>query len=394
MSAHDPDDAEVDVDVDVEGATPPEEPDGVETPPGKPDGARAEDATPVDGAISERSAEPAPAEYDDVPAADAPAEPDDVPTAGAPLEPDVVAADARAADEADPLPATEGVARPEDAAPPPGGLGTGERGAATTPEGARHAQGASSHAPGGPAAVSRSWGRIGRALAPRATRAQLTVAVLSTLLGFALVVQVQQNRSEGLASLRQDELVRILDEVTQRSEELEDEAAVLRAQRAELVTGTDTERAAREAAEQRAQVQGILAGQLPATGPGVLLTIGAPGDPLPALTLYNVLEELRNAGAEAVQLNDLRLTASSYVVDGGDGVVVDGTTIGPPFRWRAIGDPDTIIPALNMPGGAMAQVRNAGGTVDLRAADRVDVDATRELSSPRYATPAPVPEDG
>ncbi|GGB94593.1 membrane protein [Cellulomonas carbonis] len=243
-------------------------------------------------------------------------------------------------------------------------------------------------------AVAHSWRRIGRALAPRPTRAQLTVALLSGLLGFALVVQVQQNRSEGLASLRQDELVRILDEVTQRSEELEDEAASLRAQRAELVTGTDTERAAREAARARAEVQGILAGRLPATGPGVLVNIGDPDGSVPASTLYNVLEELRNAGAEAVQLNDLRLTASSYVVEGPDGVVVDGTEARAPYRWRAIGDPDTIIPALDMPGGAMAQVRNAGGTADLRAAETVAVDATRDVSEPRFATPAPDAEDG
>ncbi|MDT0166203.1 DUF881 domain-containing protein [Actinotalea sp. AC32] len=243
-------------------------------------------------------------------------------------------------------------------------------------------------------AVAHSWRRIGRALAPRPTRAQLTVALLSGLLGFALVVQVQQNRSEGLASLRQDELVRILDEVTQRSEELEDEAASLRAQRAELVTGTDTERAAREAARARAEVQGILAGRLPATGPGVLVNIGDPDGSIPASTLYNVLEELRNAGAEAVQLNDLRLTASSYVVEGPDGVVVDGTEVDAPYRWRAIGDPDTIIPALDMPGGAMAQVRNAGGTADLRAAETVAVDATRDVSEPRFATPAPDAEDG
>jgi uncharacterized protein YlxW (UPF0749 family) len=237
--------------------------------------------------------------------------------------------------------------------------------------------------------VSRSWRTIGRALAPRATRAQITAALLSALLGFALVVQVQQNRSEGLASLRQDELVRILDEVTQRSEELEQQASSLRAQRSELMTGSDTERAAREAAAARAEVQGILAGRLPAVGPGVELVIRQPREPIPALVLYNVLEELRNAGAEAVQVNDLRLTASSYFVDAGEGVVVDGTTLQPPYRWRVIGDPDTIIPALNMPGGAMAAVRNATGTTDLQAREEVAVSAVREVQTPRYATPVP-----
>ena len=65
------------------------------------------------------------------------------------------------------------------------------------------------------------------------------------------------------------------------------------------------------AAAERAQVEGILAGQLPAEGPGVELVIRSDGAQIPAPVLYNVLEELRNAGAEAVQIGDQRITASS-----------------------------------------------------------------------------------
>ncbi|KGM13402.1 DUF881 domain-containing protein [Cellulomonas bogoriensis] len=244
-----------------------------------------------------------------------------------------------------------------------------------------------------PRPVSASWRTVWRALALRPTRAQALAGLLCALLGFAIVVQVQQNRTGGLSSLRQDELVRILDEVTQRSADLEEQLASLRAQRAELATGTDTERAAREAAEQRAAVQGILAGQLPAEGSGVELVIQEQ-EPIPALVLYNILEELRNAGAEAVQLQELRLTASTYFVDTVDGVEVDGRLISPPYRWRAIGNPDTIVPALNMPGGALAQVRNAGGVSDLTAAELVEVEATRTLSPPEHARPVPSPDGG
>jgi uncharacterized protein YlxW (UPF0749 family) len=213
--------------------------------------------------------------------------------------------------------------------------------------------------------------------------------LLCALLGFALVVQVQQNRSEGLAGLSQDELVRILDEVTERTDDLEQEAAALRSQRAELVTGTDTERAAREAAEERATVQGILAGTLPAQGPGVELVLREPEEHLDALLLVNVLEELRNAGAEAIQLEDVRITASSYIVDTPDGVEVDGVELTAPYRWVAIGDPDTIIPALQMPGGAFASIRAATGTATVRALDEAVVDAVRAVVVPEHATPAP-----
>lgn len=237
--------------------------------------------------------------------------------------------------------------------------------------------------------TSTSWRKIGRVLALRGTRAQILAGVLCALVGFALVVQVQQQRSDDLASLSQDELVRILDEVTQRTEDLEQQASDLRAQRTELVSGSDTQRAAREAALQRAQVQGILAGRLPAVGPGVVLTIREPNERVPAHALFNVLEELRNAGAEAIQLDDVRLTASSYVVDTEAGIEVDGVELTAPYRWIAIGDPETITPALNMPGGALAAIRGESGTTELRSRDEVEVTAVRDIAPPRFATPVP-----
>jgi len=239
-----------------------------------------------------------------------------------------------------------------------------------------------------------AWGVVRRSLAPRANRGQIITGVLCAVVGFALVVQVQANRTEGLASLRQDELVRILDDVTRRTSDLQEQIVTLRARRAELVTGSDTERAAREAAAERAEVQGILAGRLPAEGPGIALTIRETGERVPAAVLYNVLEELRNAGAEVVQLEDLRLTASSFFIDTPAGVEVDGTLLRPPYRWLAIGDPDTISLALSIPGGALAKVRNAGGDPDLTTRELVAITAVRSVEVPQYATPAPVPETG
>ncbi len=237
-----------------------------------------------------------------------------------------------------------------------------------------------------------SWRELGRALRPRASRPQAIVGLLCGLLGFALVVQVRQTQVEGLAALPQAELVRILDQANQRTEELEREAAALEATREQLLTGSDQQQAAIEAATEAAITQGILSGRLPARGPGMELTIADPQGSVPALTLFNVLEELRNAGAEAVQLGDLRIVASTYFVDSPDGVVVDGVVIDPPYRWVAIGDPDTLVPALEIPGGAMSSIRTSGGTGTARAREEVEVTATRTVPEPRFATP--VPADG
>ncbi|PZR52831.1 hypothetical protein DNL40_10480 [Xylanimonas oleitrophica] len=222
---------------------------------------------------------------------------------------------------------------------------------------------------------------------PRATRSQVLAGVLCGLLGFALVVQVRQSGQDELSSLRQDDLVRLLDEVTVRAEQLEGEVSRLQRSRDELESGTGQAQAALEVAQRRAESEGILSGRLPAQGPGVQIEVSDPGARLRAAKLFNVLEELRNAGAEAVQVNGVRLVTSSAFVDTDAGIAVDGQVLSSPYRWTAIGDPATLDRALEIPGGGLAQIRTDGATAATTREDVVVVDAVVELSEPRFARP-------
>jgi uncharacterized protein YlxW (UPF0749 family) len=233
------------------------------------------------------------------------------------------------------------------------------------------------------------WAILGRALKPRSTRAQLVAGVLCAVLGFALVAQVRQSGEADLGGMRQGDLVRILDETTNRGDALARESADLARERDDLLSGSDRRQAALDALRRSAETQGILTGRLPAQGPGVVVTLTEPDGYIKPITMLNMLEEMRNAGAEAVQLNDQRVTASSAFTGTGGAVVLDGVALTPPYRWVAIGDPDIIAPALQIPGGAMAQVRNNGGKGTVERSDLVEVDAVRVVPDPVYATPVP-----
>lgn len=253
----------------------------------------------------------------------------------------------------------------------------------------RHA--ASDDAPTGagtPTAPGAPGGRAHR------RRSQVLIAVLCAVLGFALVAQVRLTRGDSLSSLRQDDLVRLLDEITQRTELLTAEREELLADRDELLTSEDSRRVAEEAARQRAVVQGVLAGTLPVEGPGITLRVTDPDASVQALTLFHVLEEMRNAGAEAVELSGQRLTASSWFADAAGGVVVDGVLLEPPYEWVAIGNPQTLAVALDIPGGALAAIRNAGGDGFVTQAESLQVTAVADVSEPEFATPAPSLEPG
>ena len=241
--------------------------------------------------------------------------------------------------------------------------------------------------PPSPAAPPSGWRKVVQLLRPRGTRSELLTGLLCLALGFALAVQVGQSTGDQLSSLRQDELVRLLDEVTQRADQLDAEVGDLEEIRDDLQSEDGRDQAARDLAQQRAEQEGILSGRLPAQGPGVQLHVTDGAKPLEAQALFNLLEELRNAGAEAIQVNGVRLVTTSYFVDSGGGIVLDGAAIASPYEWTAIGDPDTIDRALEIPGGALPRIREEGGEATTTRADEVQVDAVRIPGQPEHAEP-------
>ncbi|WP_371152190.1 DUF881 domain-containing protein [Buchananella felis] len=223
----------------------------------------------------------------------------------------------------------------------------------------------------------------------RVTRGSIAVFLAATLLGFGVVTQWRQQVENPLASMRQDDLVRYLDELTRRNEQLEAEELDLRAQLAELQRGADSEAAARAAAEQQAQVDGILAGTLPARGSGIIAWVTDPDAKLTAATVVNLLEELRNAGAEAISVNNVRITATSWVKRTGDTLVIDDVPVVSPLVITAIGEPQTLAVALAIPGGAQAQIKAAGASIRVEEHDSVNVEAVRQIEEPQYARVVP-----
>lgn len=221
---------------------------------------------------------------------------------------------------------------------------------------------------------------------PRA--AAILIGVLVAALGFALAVQVQANGGDVLSGLRDQDLIRILDDQNARADRLEQQVSQLRAQLAALQQSGTKDEAARQQAQQEAQDLAILLGTTPATGPGVDVGITDPGHALKAEDLLDVIEELRGAGAETIQFGPVRVTTSTALQDRDGGISIDGTALAPPYRVLAIGDPATLDTALNIPGGVAATVRAAGGDLTVQRSQTITIDATVTLATPQYAKPS------
>jgi uncharacterized protein YlxW (UPF0749 family) len=242
-----------------------------------------------------------------------------------------------------------------------------------------------------PRDARHAWARLRRAGSPHPTRSNLLTALLAGALGFAIIAQVRQTSIEGLENLREDELVRIFADVDQDGEQLASEITDLRASLDLLKSRSTNEQEAQRAAQERLDSLGILAGTVPARGPGIVLTIRDPQGQVKAPTILDTIQELRDAGAEAIQVGDVRVVANTYFADRTDGLSVSGTPVRPPYVIRAIGDSNTLAGAMEIPGGVTATVRRAGGEATVSIEDEVQVDALLTPSTPQYAQPVPTP---
>lgn len=97
-------------------------------------------------------------------------------------------------------------------------------------------------------------------------------------------------------------------------------------------------------------------GLVEVAGPGVEVALSGS---VTALDLQDLVNEARNAGAEALALNGRRLVARSVLVGTEGTITLDGVRLAAPFRLQAVGSPEALDKALNRKGGLVALLQFA-----------------------------------
>jgi uncharacterized protein YlxW (UPF0749 family) len=217
--------------------------------------------------------------------------------------------------------------------------------------------------------------------------------LLCVVLGVAIVTQVRQTESgDSLEAARPADLLVLLDSLQQREAALNTEVADLQRTLTALQSSGSNDQAAIENARERLGALSILIGTVAATGPGVTLTIGDTAPGVSPETMLDVVNELRAAGAEAMEIRSeggaaVRVGVDTWVVGTAGALNVDGTSMAPPYSVLAIGDAPTLAAAMNIPGGAMDSIERVGGTMTVQQADAVNVTALRQPKPRQYAQP-------
>lgn len=217
-------------------------------------------------------------------------------------------------------------------------------------------------------------------------------AMLCLLLGLAIVTQARQTESgDALETARPADLLVLLDSLRQREGTLNTEVNELQNTLNALQASGNNDQAAIQSAQSRLAALSILVGAVGATGPGVTVTIEDPGPGVSPEAMLDVINELRAAGAEAIEVNDahqsVRVGVDTWVVGTPGSLTIDSKTLSPPYSILAIGDPPTLAAAMNIPGGAQDTVKRVGGRMSVQQADRVDVTTLRQPKPHQYAQP-------
>jgi uncharacterized protein YlxW (UPF0749 family) len=220
------------------------------------------------------------------------------------------------------------------------------------------------------------------------TRAsQLSITLVALMLGVLVMAQfaTQQHMSQKRALASGVDGALLISSLVEGNARLRQEVNDLDAQMDSYRSATNQSKL--QAMQDELDRLKVFNGAVQVYGPGVQVTLDGP---VAVLDLQDLLNELRNAGAEALALNGQRLIASSIIEPMADGsIIMDGVAVRRPYVFTALGDPATLETALLRPGGLLTVFSNSrqGLMVSVQQRDRLTMPIYATKSAFQYAVP-------
>ncbi|HEX9989263.1 MAG TPA: DUF881 domain-containing protein [Chloroflexia bacterium] len=227
-------------------------------------------------------------------------------------------------------------------------------------------------------------------------RAQLIVGLMCLLLGVALVMQFRAQRQahQGVPVSASDQATYI-SQLYENNTELRQQVDQLSRELADYEQDTTGGKSNLDTLVRDLQNLRVANGEVEVAGPGVTVLVEGS---LTVFELQDLVNELRNASAEAVAVNGVRIVARSAIVADEEGrITVDRQPLARPYRLEAIGNPDTLLPALERKGGLIALLEASNSELKIKVNKHTVEDEAGWLKLPRtaldftwvYSRPAP-----
>lgn len=227
---------------------------------------------------------------------------------------------------------------------------------------------------------------------PPRIESRAAIVVVALGVGFLVAVQaagVGNRPLSRLAAERPEDLTRILADLGDEANQLSRQVSALRVKLARYQgSSRDEDVALRDARKSLEDLQ-VLSGTVAVEGPGVSVRLEDPEGRIGWDGLLDLVQEVRDAGGEALAVNGRRVVASTWFGAAEEGVVVDGHRVSPPYVLEAIGPGEAIDQALDIPGGPLTILSALPGvSVAVREVDGLSLPPAESSPAFRFARPA------
>jgi uncharacterized protein YlxW (UPF0749 family) len=221
----------------------------------------------------------------------------------------------------------------------------------------------------------------------RRRRGQLALSLVALVLGFLVVLQIRaQNGGGALANRSSQELTVLVANLNTRNDQLRTEIGTLDREVRDLEAGQSRgQTSVDQLREDLARIRGWT-GLLPVRGRGIRARIEGP---IHAGAVDDILNELRNSGAEAIAIAGIRYVPGVVVTGAPGALAVAGKPAPGSIVVAAIGDPGVLSGTLTRTGGLVAQLAatEPGAAITVEPADDLQVPATDRTLRPPDGVP-------
>ena len=212
------------------------------------------------------------------------------------------------------------------------------------------------------------------------TAVTIVVFIVCIVLVGVMLMQfrtVEQTDITEIENMRESELREALVDWKTKYEEVDSQLAEVNERIEEYKKTINDNEASSELVDEELKESNILVGKTDVYGPGVIVTLNNTSDfQYIAEDLIELVNELRNAGAEAISINGIRVLANTDIVDLFDYYVIgiNLQRIESPYVVKAIGDKEYMSSVLNLKGsGFVDRYNTLGRSVSLEIENRVEI---------------------
>ncbi|MGI6778677.1 MAG: DUF881 domain-containing protein [Acetivibrionales bacterium] len=137
-----------------------------------------------------------------------------------------------------------------------------------------------------------------------------------------------------------------------------------------------------QALQKRLDRARVFAGFTDVKGKGIIITIeNTEFASVDMYDIFDVINELRAAGAQAISVNDERIVATSEVREAGSYIMINGVQMEAPFVIKAISDPDKLERSLTLIDGIVEKLERWERKVSIKKSDEVIIPKVRDDGS-------------